>query len=395
MYHFTEQLRVFRAITKLPENAKLLESSRFIVLEHILQTTGRFITLLHKAGADINAIVAKPYSKDAHVLQRLKSSFNVIEESYETLETTEVLHNLIKKAAEESQSDGRHVILLDVGGYFAKPLSELDPELLHCVVGVVEDTTFGHNRYIKAAKEIPVPICSVARSELKEIGARFVGRDAVQAVDHILRELGISITGRNALVIGYGMIGRNVARNLRSYDLNVYVYDIEDRQLLKAYTDGFHIHKKVVLLRAADIILSATGSEAIYGRPAMSFEEIEDCKNGIILVSVGSKDTEFDVASLKRNALKKIDLGHYLERFEMPNSKDVILAKEGTAINFILPSMAVEILDLVFSEILETSLSLLRRDDSLERGIVNSSRRNILNRIPKAWLRSVNVEAVV
>ena len=236
------------------------------------------------------------------------------------------------------------------------------------------------------------PIVYVARSELKEIEARFVGRDAVQAMDMILRNLGISITGRNALVIGYGMIGKNVARTLRSYDLNVYVYDKEDAKLLRAFNDGFHIHKKVLLLRHADIIFSATGSEAIYGEPAMNFQEIEDCKNGVVLASVGSKNTEFDVASMERYA-KCESLNDYLAKYTLPNSKYVILANNGTAVNFVLPSIAREILDLVFSEILQGLLSLLREPTHCVAGTLNISSPDTINRIAKSWLRMVNMEA--
>ena len=403
MYHFTSpQLKVVQAISNRPENAKLLSNLRLILLEHILPTTEEFIRILENVGVEVFAIIAKPYSKDPKVLKRLKESkLRIIEESYESLENGKTLRTILIDAANQSRDDGKRIAVIDVGGYFAAPLSMLSEKYLEHFVGVVEDTTFGHNRYVNLidllqrqdnGKVLKFPIVSVARSELKKIEARFVGRDAVQAMDTILRDLGISITGRNALVIGYGMIGRCVARTLRSYDLNVYVYDLEDRQLLRAFNDGYHIHKKVVLLRHADIIFSATGSEALHSKPAMSFEEIEDCKNGVILASVGSKNTEFDVAALNHFADKK-PLNEHLDRYILPNSKYVILANEGTAVNFTRPSIAREIMDLVFSEILQGILGLLPTRREYQPGVINVLDLEIVNKISKAWLRIVNMEA--
>lgn len=165
------------------------------------------------------------------------------------------------------------------------------------IKGVVEDTTFGHNRYKEHCKDIDVPVYSVARSVLKEIEARFVGGDAVKAMDILLREQGVSLPGRNALVIGYGMIGKNVARALQANDLRVHVYDKEDTPLLAAFIDGYHVRPKLDLLKHAniDIIFCATGDP----NGALSFQEIEDCRDNVILVSVGSKDTEFDLAAIE------------------------------------------------------------------------------------------------
>ncbi|MCK5708063.1 MAG: hypothetical protein KAI43_10455 [Candidatus Aureabacteria bacterium] len=415
MYHFADiQLRIVRAISRKKDHKKLLKNTRLIVLEHILPTTKEFLKILMEAGAEIFALIAKPYSIDNIVYNKLKKDgLNIIKiKSYQELEDSDICFKLLYDANEKSKKDRKPIAIIDVGGYFALPLLRFQEEIKktktdNYIKGIIEDTTFGHNRYknLVEKNKITIPIGSVARSELKRIEARFVGRDAVQAMDKMLREYGISITGRNALVIGYGMIGKNVARTLRSYDLNVYVYDIEDRKLLRAFIDGFHIHKKVILLRHADIIFSATGTEAANlkddGKPkfphALTYEEIEDCKHGVILASVGSKDTEFDVVSIKQNAIKKPeklninDSNYSLTRYSLPNSKHVIVAQEGTAVNFILPSLPVEILDLVFSEILYNLLELLQ--DRLEPGVVNETELEPLNNISKAWLRLVNMEA--
>ncbi len=387
-YHLHgSQLRVFRKYVRQNANAELLKKSRIILLEHVLPTTGEMIHHLTKVGADVFALVAKPYSIDAEVLSSIKNrGISVIEESYDTLETSDILDRLINDAVEKSKEDGRCIIILDVGGYFALPLSRISDEAIEFIAGVVEDTTFGHNRYIEHASIIKVPIYSVARSNLKEIEARFVGRDAVYSMDYVLRKIGVTIAGRNALVIGYGMIGKNVARTLKAADLNVSVYDKHDNKNLHAFIDGYHIHKKRELLKNADIIFSATGDPS----GAMNFEEIEETKDNVILASVGSKDSEFDIKTLKEQANRRKEFGPYLEEYRLPHSRHVVVAKGGAAVNFIIPSLPIEILDLVFSEILLCSLLLLRRDESIRKNVVNVSPDKFLDEVALDWLRFVN-----
>ena len=121
-YHFHgSQLRVFRKYTRIDENAELLGRSRFILLEHVLPTTAEMILHLKNVGADIFALLAKPYSIDSISLAKIKSDYNVrvIEESYATLENTNILDNLIAEAVEKSREDSRDIVILDVGGYFS------------------------------------------------------------------------------------------------------------------------------------------------------------------------------------------------------------------------------------------------------------------------------------
>ena len=88
-------------------------------------------------------------------------------------------------------------------------------------------------------------------------------------------------------------------------------------------------------------------------------DEIEECKNNVILASVGSKNTEFAVKEIEDQAIDKKEIGKrseqdkpYLVEYSLSNDRHIIVVKEGTAVNFILPSLSVEVLDLVFSEIL-------------------------------------------
>ncbi|WP_374652275.1 adenosylhomocysteinase [Dongia sp.] len=385
-YHLHDvQLRVLRKYARQERNASALNLTRFLLLEHILPTTEEFVRHLVAAGGEVFALLAKPYSIDGAVLNRLiESGVCIHRKSYEELDDTSYLDQLIQSAMSQSDVDGKKIVIIDVGGYFAAPLARLPVDSLRHISGVVEDTTFGHNRYIKCIQNIGVPVFSVARSSLKEIEARFVGRDAVAAVDTILRRHGVTIAGRNALVIGYGMIGKNVARSLRANDLNVYVYDRHDNRNLSAYIDGFRIYAKRDLLKSADIIFSATADTAL------SFADIEECKDNVILVSVGSRDTEFDIRTIREQALEASEVSPNLKKYILPNSRAVLVVNDGVAVNFLVPSRPIEIMDLVFSELFLAAMLLVKKPGEHLPGVVHEMSPFSLDVIAKDWLRFVN-----
>lgn len=386
-YHLNEdQLRVVHKYVSQERNRSALGSARLIVLEHLLPTTERFLIHLRNSGAEVFSVIGKPYSVDQHVHDRLVSSgLTVAVQSYRDLEETDFLDHLLSAAVAESAKDKKQVLILDVGGYFAEPLVRAPVESAQFIAGVVEDTTFGHNRYVRAAPDIKVPVFSVARSQLKEIEAHFVGRDAAAALEHVLRTIGVSFAGRKALVIGYGMIGSAVAHALRTFGLDVHVYDKHDHRNLRAFIDGFYVHKKRKLLESADIIFAATADTAL------TYDEIEECKDNVILASVGSKDTEFAIAALKEQAIAAQKHGQHLVSYKLSNSKRIVVVRDGTAVNFLLPSMPTEILDLVFSEILICAMLILKRQSDYPPGRLYQTAPTFLNSIAKDWLRSVNV----
>lgn len=313
--------------------------------------------------------------------KRLSNKYRVIDQSYDKIENSSVVADAIKLAQGECERDKRKIVLLDVGGYFCKPILELG-DRSH-IAGVVEDTTFGHNRYQESLQDFPVAVYTVARSFLKEIEARYVGRDAVMAVDLALRETGVLMSGRRALVLGYGMIGTNVARSLRNHDMSVSVYDKYDVRNIQAFIDGYIIHKKRELVQAADIIFSATAETAL------TYEEMRECRSNAILASVGSKNTEFEVDGLRRHARAGKRISKSLEIFELPTSKSVILVKDGTAVNFLLNGTPKEVLDLVFSEITLCAARL-----SAGNGVpckFNTIGLDSLSEISKSWLVSTNL----
>jgi len=197
-------------------------------------------------------------------------------------------------------------------------------------------------------------------------------------LDKIMRQMGVTISGRKALVLGYGMIGRNAARALRDFNLEVAVFDKESHRNLAAFLEGYTIEPKVDLLRRAEIIFSQTAEQAL------TQEDMKHCRHNAILVSLGSRNTEFDLEGLKTFSTKKEKLNDLLVRYKLPNGNSTVVVNGGTAVNFLGASIPIEVIDLIFAEMTLGALKLLRGE--CKPGALHTSAGTDLHFIAREWL---------
>lgn len=91
---------------------------------------------------------------------------------------------------------------IDVGGYYARILNELIEVFSGRIMGVVEDTENGYQRYLEL-DHLPCPIFSVARSKLKVPEDYLAGPSIAFSVEMLVRGRGDVLAGMEACVIGY------------------------------------------------------------------------------------------------------------------------------------------------------------------------------------------------
>lgn len=346
---------------------------------HALTDTLEFLGHMLKSGHDVPLIFAKPYSKDAEVIVDIERlGIRVEQLDYSVLEETSILRETIVK---ERSLAGDRLILVDVGGYFAAPLCEMtknSPTLLP--VGVVEVTTFGHNRYAAKIQDIGVPVVSIARSPIKDVEAAFVGESAWFAIDSVLREVGMSAHARRVGIVGYGMIGRRVAAVARANGAHTRVFDSDPLKLLDARSFKHEVRLSLRdLLRDSEIVISATGGTAI------PVEDILEARNGVIFASAGSKLQEIDVINLKRVAVRSRRLSETLTEYELPTGKFAFVLCDGAAVNFLLGSCPDQTMDLVFAETIEATRMLM--DRTLIPGKIHEVGQTARQDIAQSWLR--------
>lgn len=344
---------------------------------HALTDTQEFVSHLLALGHEVPVIFAKPYSKNADVIANIeRMGIRVEQLDYDTLENTSILHETITRQLDKASYP---LALVDVGGYFAKPLSELSARNARLPIGVLEVTTFGHNRYLQTMSTINVPIISIARSEIKDVEATFVGESAWFAVDSVLREVGISAFGKRVGIVGYGMIGRRVAAAARANGTHTVVFDKNPLKLLEARSFRHNVCLTLDgLLNTCDIVISATGTQAI------TIADMQDARNGIILASAGSKANELDMAGVRSRAKQTRNISKMITGYELPSGKIVHVLRNGAAINFLVGSCPDETMDLVFAEMAEGCKRLI--ENNLDHHVMHEVKEVVRQRIATEWL---------
>jgi adenosylhomocysteinase len=217
-------------------------------------------------------------------------------------------------------------------------------------MGVVEDTENGHQKYeaLLTKKDgyvaYPCPIMSVARSALKDPEDFLVGQAVVFSADALLREKGMILTGKRAVVMGYGKIGSSIANCLRTKALRVDVIDNNPVRLALALAHGFHTANKSELLGAADLIFCATGNKSLVG------DDFAVIKKGAFVFTATSGDDEIsDYQALLATARPS---RHARVSVVGSEGRDIFLCNNGNSANFMHGGVVGPFIKLVQAELI-------------------------------------------
>lgn len=315
-----------------------------LVITHLLEERPAFLHAMSRTAA-VGAVLPKPRSVDQRALDEVRRSHTVHDLSRELFaDETRALEYLEDTAA------GTDVVLLDIGGYFAPSLRTLVDKFSGRVVGVVEDTENGHQRYA-ALGDLPCPVISVARSPLKDCEDHLIGRSIVFSTDALVRTRGDILTSRAASVIGFGKVGRAIAQTLRAQDLRVTVYDSDPIKRVQAHAQGFSTAESCTeALHGAELVLCATGNLALRQR------HFSALRNGAYLASVTSSEDELELGYLS-DLYQRTTVADQLTRYEVTGHYFYVLA-DGGAVNFVHGAAVGSYIHLVQAEILAATAAL-------------------------------------
>ena len=218
-------------------------------------------------------------------------------------------------------------MILDDGGDLTSIMHEKYPELLNEVKGLSEETTTGVHRLYEMVKkdELKVPAFNVNDSVTKSKFDNLYGcRESL--VDGIKRATDVMISGKTALVGGFGDVGKGSAQSLRNAGAIVWVTEVDPICALQAAMEGFKVVTIESVLPEVDIFVTATGNASVIG-----YNHMEAMKDQAIVCNIGHFDNEIDVDSIKK--CKWDNIKPQVDHVEFPDGKKIILLAEGRLIN--------------------------------------------------------------
>ena len=218
-------------------------------------------------------------------------------------------------------------MLLDDGGDLTIMMHEDYPELMDDVRGVSEETTTGVHRLYEMAKAgtLKVPAINVNDSVTKSKFDNLYGcRESL--TDGIRRATDVMLSGKVAVVAGYGDVGKGSAASLRNGGARVLITEIDPICALQAAMEGYEVVTMEEAAPRADIFVTATGNKDI-----ITIDHMRDMKDRAIVCNIGHFDNEIQVEPLHN--MKWHNVKPQVDEVEFPDGKRIILLAEGRLVN--------------------------------------------------------------
>jgi len=193
--------------------------------------------------------------------------------------------------------------------------------------GVSEETTTGVHRLYQMAErgELPFPAINVNDSVTKSKFDNLYGcRESL--VDAIRRGTDVMLSGKVAVVCGYGDVGKGSAASLRQGGARVKVTEVDPICALQAAMEGYEVVTIEDVAAEADIFVTATGNKDV-----LTVDHMRAMKNNAIVCNIGHFDSEIQVAGLKN--FKWDEIKPQVHHIEFPDGKKIILLSEGRLVN--------------------------------------------------------------
>jgi len=195
------------------------------------------------------------------------------------------------------------------------------------IKGVTEETTTGVKRLYKMAErnELLFPAINVNDSVTKSKFDNLYGcRESL--VDAIRRGTDVMLSGKVAVVCGYGDVGKGSAASLRQGGARVKVTEVDPICALQAAMEGYEVVTVEDVAHEADIFVTATGNKDV-----LTVDHMRAMKNNAIVCNIGHFDSEIQVAGLKN--FKWDEIKPQVHHVEFPDGKKIILLSEGRLVN--------------------------------------------------------------
>jgi|TARA_B110000977_G_scaffold194070_1_gene270067 adenosylhomocysteinase len=316
-----------------------LAGARILGCIHMTIQTAVLIETLEALGGEVRWTSCNIFSTQDHAAAAVAANGTPVfawkgetEEEYEWCLEQQILKDGVPWNAN---------MILDDGGDLTGLLHQKYPQVLEAVHGVTEETTTGVHRLYEMLKtgELKIPAINVNDSVTKskcdnKYGCRHSLNDAIKrGTDHLL-------SGKKAVVVGYGDVGKGSAQSLRQEGMIVKVTEADPICAMQACLDGFEVVStynegdvskgvNADLLANTDLLVTSTGNFNVCGSDILSA-----LKSGCVVCNIGHFDNEIDTAFMRKtwewDEIKPQVHKVYRDR---ANNDHLLLLAEGRLVN--------------------------------------------------------------
>jgi len=312
------------ALRKEFQGKKPLKGARILGCLHMTIQTAVLIETLVKLGGEARWSSCNIFSTQDHAAAAIAKAGIPV---YAWKGETEKEYWWCIKQTIEGKKDWKPNMLLDDGGDLTALMHKEYKDLLKSVRGLSEETTTGIKalKKMESQKKLLVPAINVNDSVTKSKFDNLYGcRESL--VDGIKRATDVMMSGKTAIVAGFGDVGKGSAASLRQSGARVMVTEADPICALQAAMEGYEVVLMEDAISDADIVVTATGNKDI-----VTADHVRKMKDRAILCNIGHFDNEIQVEALKN--YKWTEIKPQVHEIELPSKKRIILLAEGRLVN--------------------------------------------------------------
>ena len=318
---------------------QIFKGKTIVMSIHLEAKTAYLALTLKAAGANVICTGSNPLStQDPIAAGLVKSGITV----YAWHACTEEEYFMFLNKALDHMPD----IIIDDGGDLVHLLHTTRKECQKNLIGGSEETTTGVYRLKILEKEnkLEFPMIAVNDSYCKYLFDNRYGTGQ-SAWDGIIRSTNLTVTGKTAVIAGYGWCGKGCAMRAKGLGAHVIVTEVDPIKAIEAVFDGFEVMPMAEAAKVGDIFVTLTGDKDV-----IRGEHMKNMKDGVVLANAGHFDVEINKPELEALAVRHFEARHNIEGYELPNGHIINLLAEGRLVNLAAgDGHPAEIMDLSFA----------------------------------------------
>jgi adenosylhomocysteinase len=315
-----------------------LQGRKLAVVVHLEAKTACLVLALQEAGAQVVAAGSNPLStQDAVCAALVERGIEV--HARHGVSPAEFTADLLAVAEAGPE------LVIDDGLELTRRTAEHRPDVYARLQGVSEETTTGvaRLRALEAEGRLPFPAIAANDAKCKHMFDNPYGTGQT-TLTALLALTNVLAAGREFCIVGYGWVGKGLARAADGLGGRVTVVELDPVRALTAHMDGYRVASLMNALPDADVVLTATGLIEAVGADAFPY-----LKDGVLLANAGHHDREIDVPALAAEADEVIDARPKVKTYLLGERRVNVLV-DGALVNIAgLDGNPIEIMDLSFS----------------------------------------------
>ena len=283
-----QSMPVLRQVRERFTHEQPLKGIRLGACLHVTTETAVLMLTLKAGGAQLALCASNPLSTQDDTAAALVREYDISVFAHKGEDNDRYYRHLASVLATRPQ------VTMDDGADLISQIHSARKDLAGDVIGGTEETTTGVIRLRSMEREgvLAFPVIAVNDADTKHLfDNRYgTGQSTLAAIDRLTN---LTFAGREFCVVGYGWVGKGLARYAQGEGGRVTVVEIDPVAALEAHMDGHRVARLEDALPDADVLITATGAIDAVPREALPL-----LKDGAVLANGGHHEREIAIDGL-------------------------------------------------------------------------------------------------